>query len=494
VSLRRSPIRWRPLRRRLLPLALALALPALTTCARAPATGDPIFTGGMTMDKEREIGAEQHPKLTKAFGGEYEDPQMRAYVNEIGERLAAQSELPNLDWTFTLLDTPVVNAFALPGGYVYVTRGLVSLANNEAELAGVIGHEIGHVTARHSAERYGGSILANVAGLASAIFLGGEAARATSSLGQVALASYSRSQEFQADSLGVRYLARADYEAEAMATFLDSLQANTELQATLRGNPEAADQFNIMQTHPRTPERVRAAIDDAAQTLDGTVTARGRFLDRVAGLRYGYSPEEGFVRGQRFLHPTLRFAFEVPDGFTLFNGSTQVTAFGPDESVIVFDQAQKPGGADPLTYLQRDWAAKARLQEVERISVNGLEAATGRTQGRIRQGRRDFRLVAIRYDTDTIYRFMFVTKPGSASRFNVPFRETTHSFRVLDEAEAQALKPLTLRLHTVQQGETVESLARQMPYEDHQVLRFRTLNGLKDGAEVKPGQKVKLVE
>mgnify|MGYP006425527975 CR=1 FL=1 len=494
MSLCRSPSSPRPLRQRLMALALALTLPALTTCARAPATGDPIFTGGMTMEKEREIGAEQHPKLVKAFGGEYEDPQMRGYVDELGETLAAQSELPNLDWTFTLLDTPVVNAFALPGGYVYVTRGLVSLANNEAELAGVIGHEIGHVTARHSAERYGGSILANVAGLASAIFLGGEAARATSSLGQVALASYSRSQEFQADSLGVRYLARTDYEAEAMATFLDSLQANTELQATLRGNPDAADQFNIMQTHPRTPERVRAAIDDAAQTLDGTITAREPFLDQIAGLRYGYSPEEGFVRGRRFLHPTLRFAFEVPEGFTLFNAATQVTAFGPEGAVIVFDRAQKPGSADPLTYLQRDWAANARLQEVERVSVNGLEAATGRTQGRIRQGRRDFRLVAIRYDDDTIYRFMFVTKPGSTARFNVPFRETTHSFRALDESEAQALKPLTLRIHTVQQGESVDSLARQMPFDDHQVLRFRTLNGLKEGDSLTPGQTVKLVE
>ena len=473
--------------------ALALAVPLVVTCARAPATGERIFTGGMSMDQEREIGAEQHPQLVEAFGGEYTESGIDSYVQDIGDSLAAESELPNLDWTFTVLDTPNVNAFALPGGYVYVTRGLVTLASDEAELAGVIGHEIGHVTARHSAERYGGSILANVAGMASAIFLGGDAARMTSSLGQMALASYSRSQEFQADTLGVRYLGLGGYDPEAMASFLDKLQANTVLQATLRGNPEAADQFNIMQTHPRTPDRVRAAIAEAGQRLEQGTRAQDRFLQTVDGMRYGDSPKEGFVRGRDFLHPTLRFAFKVPEGFTLFNASNQVTAFGPDDAVIVFDRAKDPNTRDPLTYLRRQWASNASLRNAERIEVNGMEAATARTQGRLQQGTRNFRLVAIRYGGDTIYRLMFVTKPNATSRFAEDFRRTTHSFRRLSAEEADGLEPLRLRLHTVRQGETMDSLAARMAYEDHKVLRFRTINGLDEGETLQPGQRVKLV-
>ncbi len=472
----------------------ALVVAALAGCARAPATGEPIFTGGMTETQEKRLGAEQHPKLVKAFGGEYDDGEVQPYVRELGMQLARTSELPGLDWTFTVLDTPMVNAFALPGGYIHVTRGLVALADNEAQLAGVLAHEIGHVTARHSAERYGSQILAGIAGIATGILLGGEAAQAMGSLSQVALSSYSRGQEFEADTLGVRYLARAGYDPEAMAAFLGKMQAEARLEATLRGRPESANRFNILQTHPRTVDRVKEAVAAAG----GRVVAEPRlgreaYLAKLDGMTYGYSAEEGFVRDRSFAHPKLRFAFEVPPGFRLVNSTRQVAAFGPEDSLVIFDRATEGARADVLEYMTRTWAARTRLSQVERITVNGMDAAAGRTQVRTREGRRDLRLVAIRYDPETIYRFLFLTPPAMTERLNEDLRRTTYSFRKVSAEEAASLEPLRLVVHTVQSGETQESLAEQMPFAEFRLERFRVLNDLSPEDSLTPGQKVKLV-
>lgn len=475
-------------------VAAALVPAMLAACAKSPATGERIFTGGFSQADARRVGAEQHPKLVREFGGEFDDADVNQYVSELGNKLARRSEMPGLDWRFTVIDSPIVNAFALPGGYIHVTRGLVSLAENEAELAGVLGHEIGHVTARHTAERYGGSMLANVAGLAGAIFLGRQAAQAINTLSAVALQSYSRSQEYEADTLGVRYLRRAGYDAQAMATFLEKLQAESKLQAAIRGLPEeSVDRFNIMQTHPRTADRVEKAIREARNVAPDGELGRDRFLAKLDGMRVGSSPEQGFIRQQRFLHPELRVAFEVPDGFRLINRPDQVAALGPDGAQIVFTMARPDRPVDPYAYLTRDWARDARLAELERFALDGHAAATGRTRVRTEQGTRDLRLVAVRWDERLFYRFMFITPPGQTARFETAFRRTTHSLRRLSEAEAAALAPLRIAIHTVQPGETVQSLAARMPYSDLKARRFRVLNGLDAGAGVAPGDRVKLV-
>ncbi len=484
--------RWRRRAKQLVAAALVPAM--LAGCAKSPATGERIFTGGFTKAQGREVGAEQHPKLVKEFGGAFDEPKITGYVSELGNRLARRSEMPGLDWSFTVIDSPIVNAFALPGGYIHVTRGLVSLAENEAELAGVLGHEIGHVTARHTAERYGGSVLANVAGLAGAIFLGRQAAQAINTLSAVALQSYSRSQEFEADTLGVRYLRRTGYDARAMATFLDKLRADSKLQAAIRGLPEeSVDQFNIMQTHPRTADRVEKAIREARDgAVDGEL-GRDRFLQKLDGMRVGSSREQGFVRGQTFLHPELRIAFEVPERFRLINRPDQVAALGPDGAQIAFTMARPDRPVTPYTYLTREWAKDARLSGLERLEVNGRPAATATTRVRTNRGARDLRLVAVGWDERRIYRFMFITPPGQTARFRTDFRRTTHSLRRLPEAEADALQPLRLTIHTVQPGETVAELAARMPYSEFKERRFRVLNGLDGGTGVTPGQKVKLV-
>lgn len=483
------------LRRLAIAAFAALMLPLLAGCETAPATGKSIFTGGLGPEEEQKLGLQEHPKILQEFGGDYqEDPELSAYVTSIGNLLARTSELPNLNFTFTVLDTPIVNAFALPGGYIYLTRGLLALAENEAEVAGVLAHEIGHVTARHSAERYGNTVLAGAATTLLGVLVGGPAAQAAGGGAALALQSYSRDQEFEADTLGVRYLSRAGYDPQGMSSFLEKLQAHGRLEAELRGQPGKADDFDIMQTHPRTADRIERAIKAAnTKAVADPIVAQDIYYGKIDGMLYGDDPSQGFIRGQNFLHPDLRFAFEVPPGFRLFNSAKAVLALGPDKSQIKFDRAPEASSGSLTGYLTEVWAPKAGLKDVEALEINGLPAATGVTRIRSRQGQFDVRLVAIRTGPRDIYRFQFVTPPGQTAALSEGLRRTTYSFRTLSDAEAAELRPQRIKIHQVRRGESVSSLAKKLPFSDFRQERFLTLNGLDKGETLKAGQKVKLI-
>jgi predicted Zn-dependent protease len=279
-----------------------------------------------------------------------------------------------------------------------------------------------------------------------------------------------------------------------MAQLLGKMQQEARLQAELRGDPEAADRFSLLQTHPRTVDRVHEAREAAGVApVDDPIIGRDVYLSKLEGVTMEDSANQGFVRGRRFLHPKLGFAFEVPEEFRLFNASTQVVAMGPENALIVFDTAGRDATGDPLRYLREQWARGARLNAVERLEIDGMQAATGRTRINTQQGQRDARLVAIRYDAATMYRFMFLTPPNLTAQLSEPLRRTTHSFRRLSEQEAAALEPYRLTIHEVRAGESVADLAARLPYADLRERRFRVLNGLEPGEEVRPGQKVKLV-
>lgn len=477
--------------RRLRRLAACALLLLVAACATAPGTGRTFFTGGLSEEGEAELGEQEHPKVLAEFGGAYEDPEVARYVSSVGDFLAQTSERPDLDFTFTVLDTPVVNAFALPGGYIYVTRGLLALANSEAEMAGVVGHEIGHVTARHTAERYGQTIAANVATVGLGVLLGGEAAQLGGVLGGLLLRSYSRDQEFEADLLGGRYLARAGYDTGAMAGFLSQLQAHSRLEAALAGQPEKADDFNIMQTHPRTADRIERALEQAGATpVPDALVAQDVYFDKIDGMIYGDSPEQGYIRGRTFAHPRLKFTFDVPQGFRLRNSSQAVVARdGDGKAAIQFDRAPKAYAGTMSDYLTRVWGANVRLRDVEAITVNGLPAATAAVSG----NGKDYRLVALRFDAETIYRFIFVSASDRTAALNVPFRETTYSFRKLSDAEAAALQPRRVRIYEVEAGDTPATIAARMPFGEENLQRFLVLNGMTEATRLAPGQRVKIV-
>lgn len=474
---------------------LALAGATLAGCAVNPATGARTFTGLMSTQDEIRIGQEQHPQIVKAFGGEYGPPELRRYVSSLGELLARTVERQELEYTFTILDSDIVNAFALPGGYVYVSRGLLALAGDEAELAAVLGHELGHITARHHAQRAGQQLLAGVLVTGLGVAVGGPAADLGNIVAAGVLSSYSRQHEHESDTLGIRYMSRIGYDPNGMADFLARLRADSRLQAKILGrSPDDVDRFNYLATHPAPSERVQRASMIARETpVREPMRGRDIYLDRIDGMLYGDSPEQGFVRDRVFSHPKLRFTFEAPPGFRLVNTDRQVIGVGTDDAHFVFDREPQPPAGPMRDYLTRVWAKGATLGNVETIRVNGLEAATGTARGSTNAGPRDIRLVAIRVDAQTIYRFLFVTPPGATAALSEPFRRTTHSFRMLSEAEAAQLRPLRLRVVRVGAGDTVASLAARMPFGEFREERFRVLNGLDEGDRLTAGQRVKIV-
>jgi predicted Zn-dependent protease len=487
-------------------LSVAAALALATACTRVvnPATGQTEFTA-MSPTQELQVGKQQHPQILQQFGGAYQDPELQAYVTRIGSQLAAVSELPQLAFTFTLLNSDVVNAFALPGGYVYITRGLLALADNEAELAGVMAHEIGHVTARHSAQRHSRGVVAQsgvaIGSVLAGILGGGVAADLVQQAGGVSaqayLAGYSRDQEFQADELGVRYLARAGYDPTAMASFLGKLEQNDALARKLAGREDGPDPASSwFATHPRTPDRVlRAAEQAGAATAGAGRIDRDRYLAEIDGMIYGEDPSQGFVRGQTFVHPDLRFAFDVPPGFRVINTPAAVIGRGRD-GLMKFDGVRAPEGRSMVDYVGGAWARElgSDVLRADAFQVNGMPAASATASGRLDDGRPvTVALVAIRAVGDRVWRFMFVSPGGLSPAQARAYRGTVDSFRVLSLAEAAAITPRRIEIVTVAPGQGVDDLAQRMAVDALPREQFEVLNGLAPGQTLRPGTKVKLV-
>ncbi len=491
---------WRRVRAAGLAALAVLALPLLQSCTTNPATGGSDFTPFMSPEDEVKVGAEEHQKILAQFGGTYQNAEIQAYVDRLGQQLAAKSELPELKWTFTVLDSEIINAFALPGGYVYISRGLLALADTEDQLAGVIGHEIGHVTARHAANRYSAAVGTSIgltgAAILAEVFLGSGTGQIIQQAGGAAaqgfLASYSRDQELQADSLGVRYLSRTDYNSQAMAGFLDKMDQEAALIAKLRG--EAPRGFSYFDTHPPTQERVQKATEEAKETPgSGSPGSREAFYKKIDGLIYGDSPEQGFRRGRQFLHPGLRLAFEVPPGYYMLNFPDRLIAKGSNGSTIVFDRAEKKYPIPPAQYLSAVWASGLNLQGLQSLTVNGLNAATGYARVRTDQGDVALRLGAVAWPDGTMYRFQFISPLSSARQNDPAFVETLRSFRQLSAGEAAALKPLRVRPYRVKSGDSLAGIARRLPFDKLADERLRVLNGLKPNESLAAGRWIKIV-
>lgn len=470
-------------------LAAVLALAACTTNA---ATGKSQLATVMSPEDEAQAGADAHPKIVAAYGGVYDDARVTQYVAGVTARIARGSDRPDITYRVTVLNSPVVNAFALPGGYVYVTRGLLALVNDEAELAGVIGHEIGHVIARHGAQRQTAALGASVLGAVLGAIAGNQAVDQVVGLGgQGLLAGYSRDQEYEADALGVRYLARAGYDPYAQADFLNVMEEQQRLQATLSGQKYDAS-ADWLASHPATPERVAAARGDADETgIAAGAGERGQaaLMSAIDGLLYGDGPEKGFVRGRVFVHPLRRIRFEVPARFTLTNADEAVFLQGPDKTIVRFDEGKKSPGTEIGDYLTGVWAEGVRTGKVERLTINGMAGAIAVT----RIGDYNARLVAIEAAPDLAYRFLIGTRPEIGTRQDEALHALVMSFRRLSQAEAQAARPLRVRIMTVGHGDTIASIGERMAFSDFRVERFRALNGLGARQALAPGALVKLI-
>ena len=447
--------------------------------------------------QDKAQGAEAHPQLLREYGGAYTGPQA-AYVRRVGQRIAVQSGLSNAqsDFTVTLLNSPVDNAFAIPGGYVYVTRNLLALMNDEAELASVMGHEVGHVAARHAKSRndrqMGAGLLAGIIGaVAGNSTLGSLIGKGAGLGAQLYTLGYSRGQETQADSLGVQYLVKANYDPLAASSMLASLAAQNSLDAKAGGKSSGAP--TIFSTHPDPLGRVARTAQEAKAT-GYTKGARNKdaFLAAIDGMIYGDDPAQGIVDGQTFRHPGLKLAFTAPAGFTMSNGTDAVTVAGQG------GQATFSGGAfagDFDSYIRSIFKGLAPNSNLEvgaarQFQVNGIDAASATVGATTQSGPVDVTVVAYAADAKTAYHFMLVTAQGSGVG---PFQSLVGSLRRLSVPEAAAIKPRRVRVVTVRSSDTVASLAARMAYSTMQVERFRVLNALTPNAPLRSGQKIKLI-
>ncbi len=475
-----------------LPLLLLAGL-GLGACQTAPATGEKVLSFN-SREEEKRIGMREHPNILREFNGEYDDTRVQSYVNNLGQKLARVSELPNIGWNFTVLNSKDMNAFALPGGFIYVTRGLLSLASNEAELAGVLSHEIGHVTALHSSRRQAGGTLAGLTTIAAGLLLGQAGSQVANTVGDASVQRYSQGQEFEADSLGVRYLSRGNYNTRTMADFLAKMREHAKLENRLAGRPaNNVDSLSIFASHPRTVERVEKAVKEATNARSGPNIGETEYINAMSGLIYGDDPASGVIQGNSFVHPILRFRFDVPQGFTLINQPQAVFAQGPANSIIKFDMESKKYTGAMDRYLPSVMPRNVRLNQLERLTVNGMDGATAATQLRTEAGLMDIRLVALRDGSGRIYRFMFQTPPRMTSRLSLGLRQTTFSLRQITNAEANDVKYQRIEFRTVRAGETVQTYVNQMAVKKFPEETFRVMNGLNPGQGLVAGQKVKIV-
>ncbi len=463
----------------------------LAACATNPVTGRSSFG---SIEDDVKLGQQEHPKIVAAFGGEYGDSRLTSYVQNLGRSIAAKTEFPNLPYRYTVLNSPIVNAFALPGGFIYVTRGLLALASNEAEVAGVLGHETGHVTARHTAERQTQSVFAQLGLAILGIATGSQALTDLASVGAAAyLQSYSRDQEMEADTLGIRYMAAAGWQPEGMVTFLDTLREWSQLEARMAGrDPNSVDEYNWLATHPRTIDRVKSAMEKASVVShEGRLDHEG-YLQRIDGLRFGDDPAQGIIDGQSFKHPGLRFAFDAPSGFRLVNGENEVTAQHPNGGAFVFDTARAQS-SDLAQYIVGEWADGTNVTDLRRFQVNGLQAASGFARVQTNGGTADLIPVAIRGEGSQVFRFLFIAPGGKAGQWNGAFSSTLDSFRRLSANEAARIKGFRLDVVTAQ-GQSVATLARGLPFGAFNETAFRVLNDLDASGQPVAGELVKVVK
>jgi predicted Zn-dependent protease len=473
--------------------ALLLAACTASPSALGPQSAIPTSAKQADSPMSAEVQRE-HQRILATYGGIYNDPRLQSLIEGTVERLVAASDRPDLRYKVIVLNSPSVNAFALPTGQLYVTRGLIALANDDSELASVLAHEMGHVIAHHAELREEHAREAElVSRVVSDVVTDPAAGALALAKSKLALASFTRAQEFEADTIGVGIAARAGYDPYGAERFLTAMEHNSELKPEQSGaiNPGAPD---FLSSHPATPERITSAITTARQYRAAAdngqnfAQAKTTYLADVNGIVYGEDPSEGFVRGRRFLHPKLSFTFTAPEGFTLDNTARAVLGIkrGGGEAVRL-DVVRVPAEQTLTEYLTSGWIENIDPATVEEIAINGFPGATATAKG----DQWDFRLYAIRFGSD-VYRFIFAAKHRTPETDRT-FRESINTFRRMTIAETERAKPLRLRIVTVAPGETAEKLASKMAVADRALERFRVLNGLDPGDKLKPGSEVKIV-
>ena len=457
----------------------------LSGCATNPVTGkqDLVF---MSESQEIALGNQANQQIMQQYRP-YQDQALQNYVNEVGQRLATKSHRANLNYSFTLLDSTQINAFALPGGHIYITRGLLAYLNSEAELAAVLGHEIGHVTARHSVRQQSSQQAAGIGVGLLGILLPGmnnaAVSQAVNVAGAALLSGYGREHELESDRLGAQYLANVGYDPTAMLDVVRVLK-NQEIfdqkLAALEGRP-ARRYHGLFATHPDNDTRLQEAINYVSQQkTTADKVERDRFLNNVDGLLFGENPDDGIVKDGEFLHPQLGFGVKFPAQWRIQNLPDRVVAVSPDNAVqLQMTLAQGVGDATPSQIVQQ--LGVQSLSNVQKIGSKGLTGITGLTAVNTNAGQMAARVSVIKHGANA-YVFTGIGKNNSAlSNHDKRLVASARSFRRLSKQERSSIKPHRIRVVRLKGDLGWDSLARVSPLEKLPEDQLRLLNA--DGRE-----------
>jgi predicted Zn-dependent protease len=468
---------------------------ALAGCAQNPVTGNSDFVM-LSEDSEISIGRANHPKIIAQYG-RYEDEAIQRYVQSIGDKLAKVSHRKELIYRFTVLDSPVINAFALPGGYIYITRGLMAYLNSEAELAAVLGHEIGHVTARHGVRQQSAAQAANIGYTIGSILLpelrGAGSQNLFNMLGGALLSGYGREHELESDGLGAEYLARSGYAPKAMLDVIRVLKNQSSFaaaQAKQQGR-EPQGYHGVFASHPDNDTRLKNVISAANQYIvqDGRVK-RDDYLNRINGMTFGDSEKQGIRSGQNFYHLDMGFAVKFPKDWQINNKPNSI------QSIAVGGKAFIEMGAEdlnrrlsPFQFIQQRLGID-KLRSGEALSVNGLEGYTGIAELRGNLGR-----VSVIYLGDKAFIFLGGVKDKPLfNQFDSLFLATAKSLHLLQDMEIPLAKAQKIAVKTVGRGDNYQAWSSRSRISNAPMMQLRLLNAHYPAGELRLGQRAKWVQ
>jgi predicted Zn-dependent protease len=479
---------------RMLPVFSIASMLFLNSCAVVnPVSGKKQL---LVMSEQEEIalGKSSDPQVIAEFGS-YDDPKLQAFINEKGQEMVKVSHRPNLPFQFKVVDSDVVNAFALPGGYVYFTRGIMAHFNNEAEFAGVLGHEIGHVTARHGALQQRSQILSGIGLIGVLIAVPGAAqfAEPLSQGMQLLLLKNSRDHESQSDELGVQYSTKIGYDAKEMAEFFSTIDR-------LSGGPEGRVP-NFLSTHPNPLDRFKRVgeLADAEQKKTNNFNLainRDKYLRMIDGIVYGPDPKQGYTLNNVFYHPILKFQFPVPADWQLQNSPQQVAMAPKDgKAAIIFNLAPEKTLREAANKtISQD---SLKLVDSQNLTVNGFPAIamvaeqTTKTQ----QGTQTLRIniYCIQYDNN-IYRFYGMATAADYNTYALTFQNTFKNFRELTDPARINVYPERISIKTVNRTGTLADALKSFGVADKRLEEHAILNGMQQKDQVTAGMLIKVVE
>ena len=454
-------------------------------CATNPVTGRSELAL-VSEAQEIQMGQE-YAEQVKAQIGLYNDPALQAYVAQLGRRLAAESERPQIPWQFHVVDDAAINAFALPGGPVFITRGILTHMNSEAELVSVLGHEIGHITARHSVQQMSQQQLAGL-GLGIGSILSPTVARAAgvASTGlSVLFLKYGRDAERQADELGFKYMVRENYDPRDMADMFRTLQRT--------GGSSEGRLPSWLSSHPFPEDReaaVQRRIDSIGGARAGMVSNDAAFLQHTNGMVFGENPREGFFRNGLFMHPDLRFQIAFPEGWATQNTKQAVAAQSPGQDAII--QLSLGQGSSPSQAAQQFFGQQGiQSSNVSNSSVNGNPAVSGYFAANTEQGQVQGIASFVQYGSNT-YQLLGYTPAAKMRSYDATFRQAIGSFRQLTDPSALNAQPAKVELVRVPRAMTVAEFNRQFP-STVPVEQVAVINGVDPGGSLEAGRMAKRV-